>query len=123
MTVLQLLSWLATPAPPQQFTISLDTVIISAITIGLGLLTLINASRAKRERAAVEKQTVNFKAFEQAQNFYDITNKRLKEEVTQLESERSQLSRNNRTLERQLNRLEELVRELGGALPDDWNGG
>jgi len=102
------------------FDISPDTTITAIITVALGVLALVNASRAKRERAAVDAKAANFKAFEQAQSFYDTTNQRLTTEVAQLQAENVKQAGLNRALSRQIDHLERLVRDLGGALPDDW---
>ena len=101
----------------------IDTLVSAVISIALGILALISASRAKRESALVENRTVNLQAFEQAQKFYDTTNQRLMAQGEQLSSENAKLTEQNRKLTRQLDRLEELIEDLGGVVPpEDPNG-
>jgi|SRR5215831_15739352 len=94
--------------------IPLDTVIIGGISAALGILALINSSKAKQERAAVEGHAANIKAFDQAQRFYAETNDRLT-------SENERLARQNSRLSRQLDRFERLIHDLDVALPEGWH--
>jgi|SRR5215469_5321393 len=94
--------------------IPLDTVIIGGISAALGILALINSSKAKQERAAVEGHAANIKAFDQAQRFYGETNERLT-------AENERLSRQNTRLARQLDRFERLIHDLDVALPPGWH--
>jgi len=102
------------------FTLSLDVIVTGTISIALGLLAFINSARAKRERAEADGHAANLKAFDQAQRFYQDTNAALTARLQQLGTENATLTRQNRTLAGQLDRLERLIRTLDIALPDDW---
>ena len=99
-----------------------DTLIISAISAALGVLALINASKAKQQQAATEGHAANIQAFDQAARFYRETHERQGEQVQQLVEENTRLAAQNATLTRQLNRFERLVAELKIVLPDEWQG-
>jgi predicted RNase H-like nuclease (RuvC/YqgF family) len=100
--------------------VPLDTVIIGAISSLLGIIALINSSKAKQEHAAVEGHAANIKAFDQAERFYKDTHEQMAQQSRQLGDENKRLTQTNLALARQLDRFERLVAELNIALPDDW---
>jgi hypothetical protein len=97
-----------------------DALLTGLVSIVFGAIALINASKAKQDRAEVEHRAANFRAFEQAEQFYEATHKRLVEHVADVTAENKSLRSRNRVLASYLDQIEKSLSDLGVKLPEDW---